>query len=88
MRKHNGKVRLFQIDAPDLEQLYSQKAKQHLSAMIHGQTVSIENKDLDRYEQRLGIIWLENNNRKSPHDAFAFDINLIMINQGYAWYYQ
>jgi micrococcal nuclease len=86
-QKKQVKVRLYQIDAPESGQAYGQKAKQALSDMIYGQTVTIENKGTDRYKRTLGVIWLENNSRITPHDVFAFDINYNMIKQGYAWYY-
>ncbi len=85
--KKQVKVRLYQIDAPESDQAYGQKAKQALSDMIYSKTVDIENKGLDRHKRTLGVIWLENNNRITPHDVFAFDINHNMIKQGYAWYY-
>lgn len=93
-QKQQIKVRLYQIDAPESRQPYGQKAKQALSDMIYDKVVWMENKGTDKYKKTLGVIrW----HMCSPRATISvchiagqpvlFDINLKMINQGYAWYY-
>ena len=89
--KEQAKVKLYQIDAPESDQAYNQEAKQTLSDMIYGQTVRIENKGLDRYKRTLGIIWIsgcwQDEADCSRRFVVPIDVNLTMIQQGYAWYY-
>ena len=89
--KKQVKVRLYQIDAPESDQAYGQKAKQALSDMIYGQTVSVENKGLDRYNRTFGVIYKYNPictiSGPCSNDFENIDVNLTMIQQGYAWHY-
>ena len=89
--KKQVKVRLYQIDAPESGQAYGQKAKQALSDMIYGQTVSVENKGLDRYNRTFGVIYKYNPictiSGPCSNDFENIDVNLAMIQQGYAWHY-
>ena len=94
--KKQVKVRLYQIDAPESGQAYGQKAKQALSDMIYDKVVWVDGKGTDRYNRMLGAIrWdicspivttpICHQIGKSPPSAS--DINLKMIQQGYAWHY-
>lgn len=47
--KQQIKVRLFGIDAPELEQPYGKKSKQFLANLIAGEVVEVEPKGKDRY---------------------------------------
>ena len=89
-QKKQVKVRLYQIDAPESGQVYGQKAKQALSDMIYGETIQVENKGTDRYKRTLGTIFLEKPmtckvGEKPPY-IYNVNVNLEMIQQGYAWY--
>lgn len=74
--KQQIKVRLFGIDAPELEQPYGKKSKQFLANLIAGEVVEVEPKGKDRYKRTLGIIYFKGQ-----------DINAQMVLNGYAWAY-
>ena len=74
--KQQIKVRLFGIDAPELEQPYGKKSKQFLANLIAGEVVEVEPKGKDRYKRTLGIIYYKGQ-----------DINAQMVLNGYAWAY-
>lgn len=70
------KIRLGEIDAPELKQPYGQKAKQMLSDMVFGKEVVIIKTDRDRYGRTVGRVYLGEE-----------DINRAMAAQGGAWAY-
>lgn len=74
--KRQIKVRLFGIDAPELEQPYGKKSKQFLANLIAGEVVEVEENGKDRYKRTLGIIYYKGQ-----------DINAQMVLNGYAWAY-
>lgn len=74
--KQQIKVRLFGIDAPELEQPYGKKSKQFLANLIAGEVVEVEPKGKDRYKRTLGTIYYKGQ-----------DINAQMVLNGYAWAY-
>ena len=69
------KVRLAFIDAPELSQPFGNDAKAFLKK-IEGQRVTIDVKSKDRYGRHVAILFHQNT-----------DINLLMIENGYAWVY-
>ena len=69
------KVRLAFIDAPELNQSFGKDAKAFLKK-IEGQKVEIDVKSKDRYGRHVAILFHRN-----------ADINLGMIENGYAWVY-
>ena len=69
------KVRLAFIDAPELNQPFGKDAKAFLKK-IEGENVAIDVKSKDRYGRHVAILF--------HRDA---DINLLMIENGYAWVY-
>ena len=69
------KVRLAFIDAPELNQPFGTDAKAFLKK-IEGQRVTIDVKSRDRYGRHIAILFHRN-----------ADINLVMIENGYAWVY-
>lgn len=71
-------VRLYGIDAPEDGQDYSNKAKQALSALVFGQTVTVEAKETDLYKRTIGRIRLQDGR----------SVNEELVSQGYAWWYQ
>ena len=71
-------VRLYGIDAPEDGQDYSNKAKQALSALVFGQTVTVEAKETDLYKRIIGRIKLQDG-------RYA---NEELVSQGFAWWYQ
>lgn len=71
------KVRLASIDAPERSQDFGMKSRQYLANQIFGKTITIKTRGLDKYQRTFGIIFLEDQ-----------DINELMINHGYAWFYR
>jgi endonuclease YncB( thermonuclease family) len=70
------KIRLAEIDTPEKNQPYGQKAKKALSDFIFGKTVRIEVDTIDRYGRTIGTIFLNDLN-----------INKEMVKAGHAWVY-
>lgn len=72
----NFRIRISGIDAPETKQPFGQKAKQYLSGLIFGKTVSVRFTDIDRYGRIVGRVYLE-----------RADIGLAMLSAGFAWHY-
>ena len=70
------RIRLDKIDAPEKKQAFGNKAKQYLSAQIFGKKVSTRYKSIDRYGRISGVVFLD-----------GTEINLQMVQNGYAWHY-
>jgi endonuclease YncB( thermonuclease family) len=71
------KVRLAQIDAPEMKQDFGKASKQHLSDLVFGQYVTVDSTEFDRYGRVVGKIKLN-----------GLDINLEQIKSGMAWVYR
>ena len=76
MDKGNFKIRLDKIDAPEKKQAFGNRAKQFLSALIFGKQVAVRFKAVDRYGRILGTVFCD-----------GVEINLVMVQNGYAWHY-
>jgi endonuclease YncB( thermonuclease family) len=74
-RQH--KIRLDGIDAPESSQDFGSRAKQSLSDLVFGKTVTVISSKKDRYGRTLGKVMLD-----------KLDINLEQINRGMAWFYR
>lgn len=80
VQDHHGrvhKIRLANIDAPEMKQAHGIASRDALTAQIVGQTVDINVIDIDRYQREVGQILLRQQ-----------DINLWMLRQGHAWHYE
>lgn len=71
------KVRLWGIDAPELDQPGGKEAMLELIQLVGRKTVTVSVKDRDRYGRIVGVITYWNR-----------DINREMIQRGHAWYYE
>lgn len=71
------RIRMNGIDCPEKKQDYFQVCKNALSTFIAGKTVGIVSTGKDRYRRLLANVYLENTN-----------VNLLMIQKGYAWHYK
>ena len=69
------KVRLAEIDTPELGQAFGQQAKKALADLVFGKQVSIIVTDQDRYGRSLGVY------------AFGLDVNKALVRLGLAWAY-
>src|SRR5262245_56872716 len=76
-QKRQYKIRLEGIDAPESNQDFGSKAKQSLSDLVFGKTVTVASSKKDRYGRTLGKVMLDGQN-----------INLEQVNRGMAWFYR
>lgn len=74
--KEELKVRLGEIDAPELRQPFGQKSKQMLSDMVFGKEILIVKTDRDKYNRTVGRLYIG-----------ELDVNRTMAAQGGAWAY-
>lgn len=77
MDKGRFRIRLYGIDAPEKKQDFGQKAKQYLSSRLFRKSVVIRYKEIDRYGRIVGKVYLGH-----------IEINLEMLQNGYAWHYK
>jgi len=70
------KVRLGQIDAPEKNQAFGQKAKQSLSDLVFGKQVKVVKETVDRYGRTVGRVYVND-----------MDVNAEQISKGLAWVY-
>ena len=75
--KRTHKIRLSGIDAPEKDQPFGQRSKQHLASEVFGQFIVVDHHKKDRYGRLLGKL-LKNGE----------DINLKQIQVGLAWHYK
>ncbi|XXQ68960.1 thermonuclease family protein [Neisseriaceae bacterium B1] len=72
------KVRLVQIDSPEIEQPFGIEAKQKLTSLISNQTVQLKvNNQNDQYNRVLAEVFINDTN-----------INKFLVANGYAWAYR
>ena len=71
------RVRLADIDAPEMRQPYGPQAKAALVTMSGGKQVTVTYTRRDRYGRILGTLTIGNRN-----------INLTMVQSGHAWRYR
>ena len=73
-KKAQHKIRLNGIDAPESQQPFGTKSRQHLGGLIHEKEVRIVWTKRDRYGRILGTVYLDQQN-----------VNLEMVRSGFAW---
>lgn len=71
------RVRLYGIDAPDSGQPFAERAKEELSSLVLGKSVSVMVEERDRYGRTLGVVSLG-----------TMVVNVEMIRRGFAWWYR
>ena len=71
------KVRLAEIDAPELKQRYGRRATLAIVVRLLGRQVAIEPAGKDRYGRILGTVFL------GPDS-----VNLWLVRNGWAWRYE
>ena len=71
------RIRLAQIDAPEKNQPYGQKAKQRMAALVFGKDVLVEVETTDRYGRLVGTVFVG-----------GVDANREMVRSGLAWIYR
>ena len=76
-RKQQIKVRLAEIDTPESAQPYGTRAKQELSRLVHGKTVTVKVQDTDCYGWIVGRVYVG-----------EMDVNAEMVKLGAVWVYR
>jgi endonuclease YncB( thermonuclease family) len=71
------RVRLAGIDTPEKRQPFGQVAKDHLSRLVNGQTVTVHYHKRDRYGRIVGKVL-----------ASGADVGLRQVEAGLAWHYK
>lgn len=71
------RIRLFGIDAPELDQPHGDRAREALAAMVSGRRLGVVVVETDDYGRLVGTLYADGGN-----------INLAMVQQGHAWWYQ
>ena len=75
----NGQsIRLDSIDAPELAQAYGAQSREHLSALVLGQQVTVTYAQKDQYDRVLGTVFKPD----------CSNVNLSQVASGAAWYYE
>lgn len=81
--KGKEKVRLAQIDAPEIShfgsptQPYGKEATVFLKSLVANRSVRVEVEDVDQYDRNVGTVY-----------AGGSNINREMVKNGYAWVYR
>ena len=71
------KIRLAQIDAPELDQPFGQQSKQSLSDMVFNKTIKVDKETTDKYGRTVGTLIIE-----------GVDANKEQVKRGMAWVYK
>lgn len=71
------KIRLAQIDAPELKQAFGMQSKKALSDLIFGKSVTVDKETIDRYGRTVGTIFVGDLNA-----------NKEQVKTGFAWVYR
>ena len=74
--KKTHRIRIHGIDSPERGQPFAKKARSAMSALVAGQTVTVENLGDDRYGRMIARI-----------TAGDRDVGEAMIAGGWAWHY-
>lgn len=74
--RHEYKLRLAYIDAPEKTMPYGQDAKRHLTQMLDHQQVEARIDDVDSYGRGVARIFKDGQ-----------DVNYAQLARGYAWHY-
>ena len=75
--KKQVKVRLHGIDCPERAQDFGQVARQKLSDLVFNEQVRVVEKDVDRYQRTVGIVYTTDNRC----------VNEELLRAGLAWHY-
>ena len=70
------KVRLAEIDAPDMGQDYGKAAREKLADLVFGKTVQVVDQGKDRSGRWIARLYVD-----------GLDVNRELVAQGAAWHY-
>lgn len=87
-RQH--RVRLHGIDAPERQQPFSERSRQHLAQAVHQKRVRLTWSQSDRYGRLLAIVHVQRPRAcgRPPCPVDAVDVNLGQVRAGLAWHYR
>lgn len=71
------KIRLANIDAPELRQAYGRRSKESLSSICWGKDAEFERQTTDRYGRIVAVVWCD-----------GVEANRRQVASGMAWVYQ
>jgi len=71
------RIRLANIDTPELDQPWGEEAKAALSGWVQGELGRIDIVDTDRYGRPVATVWIDDEN-----------INRRLVKEGHAWVYR
>jgi endonuclease YncB( thermonuclease family) len=71
---HQEQIKLYGIDAPEMDQDYGQTARDLTAALVAGRNIEIEQKDVDRHGRVIGLVKV---------DGQA--LNELIVQNGFAW---
>ncbi len=77
VEREQVRIRLAEIDAPEMRQPWGTRARQALAAMAHQQPAIVVVVDTDRYGRTVGTVWVDGRN-----------VNAEMVRAGHAWVYR
>jgi len=72
------KVRLAEVDAPEMGQTFGQQARRFTEKMVLGRRVRVDVVMIDRYDRRVGTVIVEDGRV----------LNEELVHAGLAWYYR
>lgn len=72
----NQKIRLSEIDCPELKQPFGLEAQKFTASKVLNKKVKIVFKGSDFYKRTLGIVYIRN-----------VELNKMLVEKGYAWSY-
>ncbi len=76
VERREGKVRLVDIDAPELRQPFGTRSRKSLAEMCFGKTASLDVRGQDRYKRTIAQV-----------TCAGTDANAEQVRRGYAWTY-
>ena len=76
VERRQVKVRLVDIDAPELRQPFGTRSRQSLAEMCFGKIAAVDVRGRDRYKRALGQV-----------TCGGTDANAEQVRRGYAWTY-
>ena len=71
------KIRLIEIDAPEMDQPFGLASKNFLIKLTSNETITYTSEGKDRYGRTLGKLYKKKEN-----------LNILMVKSGFAWVYE
>lgn len=72
------RIRLDSVDAPETQQAFGGAARKFTAHLALGQTVTIVERDIDRYGRTVAVVTLQDGR----------NLNHELVRAGYAWWYR